>query len=363
MTVARTMAVAALVVGVLLPASNAGAQPADAAVDDVPVSAGPSGEQVEALTESLGESRTGGFYVDSDEDRFVVTVTDDAAARTVNEAGGVAERVTYDTAHLDAIQQKLDDTFTTPGTSWGVDVLANQVIVRADSTVSGADYAALEGAIAAHGDAAKIERIGGEITQSAGSPINGGDYIQNIASSCSYGFSVRSKTDGSKKSILTAGHCTRDWSSADWYKSNGLYIGYTTGSNYGSTGNDFGLIRQNNDTQVDYYGNVETAGGGTQDISYSRDSRVGEYVCASGYRTGNLCNSVGAKNQTVNYTSGVTVKGMDVACIDRNGGDSGGPLYAGTAALGILSGTNSSTCYSYFQPVNEALSWYGVEVY
>jgi hypothetical protein len=48
------------------------------------------------------------------------------------------------------------------------------------------------------------------------------------------------------------------------------------------------------------------------------------------------------------------------------GGDSGGALYSGTVALGPTSG-GSGDCTSgnatYFQPVTEALSYYGVSVF
>ena len=47
-------------------------------------------------------------------------------------------------------------------------------------------------------------------------------------------------------------------------------------------------------------------------------------------------------------------------------GDSGGPLYSGTTALGLTSG-GSGNCTSggvtYFQPVTEPLSVYGMSVY
>jgi hypothetical protein len=47
-------------------------------------------------------------------------------------------------------------------------------------------------------------------------------------------------------------------------------------------------------------------------------------------------------------------------------GDSGGPLYSGTTALGLTSG-GSGNCSSggvtYFQPVVEALNRYGVSVF
>ncbi|MGW3288425.1 S1 family peptidase [Streptomyces sp. NPDC001002] len=356
----KALALTSLVASLMALTPNANAQTqADHPSRDVQVAAGPSGEATQRIADSLGDSRTAGIYLDQDRQRFVVTVTDSKAAEAVKDAGAIPERVTYDTAYLDSIKQQLDDTFKTPGTMWGVDILANQVIVHADSTVSDTDFAKLDEFIAPYGDAARIVRIAGETTETA-SPINGGDYIQNNAVSCSYGFTVRSKTNPEYKSILTAGHCTIEGGN-DWSKSDGTYIGYTTG-HYFSDGNDFGLIRAYNTSQVTYYGNVEAQNGEAQDITYSRDSRAGEHVCASGYNSKYGCGIVGLKNQTITYSDGHQVTGMDVANICRGSGDSGGPLFDLDAALGILSGANSSECYSYYQPVNEALAWYGVEV-
>lgn len=357
----KTAAVASLLAGFLTftPSANAESQ-ADPPRHDVAVAAGPSGEAAQDIADRLGDSHTAGIYLDRAKRRFVVTVTDGRTADAVKDAGAVPEQVAYDGAYLDSIKEKLDATFTTPGTMWGVDIPANQVVIHADSTVSAADFAELSDFIAPYGNAARIERIAGETTETS-SAINGGDYIQNASVSCSYGFSVRSKTDPGYKAILTAGHCTIT-SGNDWSKSDGTYIGYTVGHNY-ANGNDFGLIRAYNPDNVTYYGNVEAQNGVSQDITYSRDSRVYESVCASGYRSGYGCGLVGLKNQTITYTDGHQVTGMDVANICRNHGDSGGPLYDLDAALGILSGANFDQCYSYYQPVNEALAWYGMEVY
>ncbi|MFF8992853.1 S1 family peptidase [Streptomyces sp. NPDC014983] len=326
---------------------------------NVQVAGGPSGDATQRLADRLGTSHTAGVYLDPDQDRFVVTVTDAVTAAEVADAGAIPREVTYDGAHLDAIKEQLDATFSTPGTMWGVDVPANQVVVRADSTVSDDDFAALRNFLAPYGDAAHVIRIDGT-TERTSSAINGGDYIENGIVSCSYGFTVRKKSDPDYKAILTAGHCTNT-SGTDWRKSDGTYIGYTTGHNV-ANGNDFGLIRAYN-SSVTYYGNVEADGGVSQDITYSRDSRVYETACASGYRSKFSCGIVGLKNQTITYNDGMKVTGMDVANICRDHGDSGGPLFDGDAALGLQSGANFSACYSYYQPVNEALAWYGMEVF
>jgi hypothetical protein len=74
---------------------------------------------------------------------------------------------------------------------------------------------------------------------------------------------------------------------------------------------------------------------------------------------------VTALNATVNYAEG-SVYGMIKTTVCAEGGDSGGALFAGSVALGLTSG-GSGNCSSggttYFQPVTEALSVYGVSVY
>ncbi|MGW0768423.1 S1 family peptidase [Streptomyces sp. NPDC002676] len=357
----KTLLVVSLLGSALTAAPHASAQaePAARPTHDVPVAGGPSGAASQRLADRLGRNHTAGVYLDRSRRRFVVTVTDDRTAQAVKDAGAIPRRVAYGTARLDGIKTKLDAAFRTPGTMWGVDIPANQVVVRADSTVRARDFAALKKFVAPYGNAARVIRIAGKTERAAGA-INGGDYIENGVVSCSYGFTVRKKTDANYKAFLTAGHCTNT-SGTDWRKSDGTYIGYTTGHNV-ADGNDFGLVRAYN-ADVTYYGNVEAANGVSQDITYSRDSKVYETVCVSGYRSGYGCGELGLKNQTINYSDGMTVTGMDEASICRNHGDSGGPLYAGDAALGLMSGFNTGSCFSYYQPVNEALAWYGMEVF
>jgi streptogrisin D len=74
---------------------------------------------------------------------------------------------------------------------------------------------------------------------------------------------------------------------------------------------------------------------------------------------------VTALNATVNYPQG-TVTGLIRTTVCAEPGDSGGSLYAGTSALGLTSG-GSGNCSSggttFFQPVTEPLSVFGVSVY
>ena len=71
---------------------------------------------------------------------------------------------------------------------------------------------------------------------------------------------------------------------------------------------------------------------------------------------------------TVRYVGrgGGTVRGMIQTNVCAEPGDSGGPLYDGTKALGITSG-GSGDCRTggttFYQPVREAANTYGVTVF
>ena len=102
-----------------------------------------------------------------------------------------------------------------------------------------------------------------------------------------------------------------------------------------------------------------------QDISRAANPTVGQRACRRGSTTGTHCGSVTGLNATVNYAAG-SVYGMIRTNICAEPGDSGGPLYSGSTALGITSG-GSGNCRSggttFFQPVVEVLNRYGVNVY
>ena len=104
---------------------------------------------------------------------------------------------------------------------------------------------------------------------------------------------------------------------------------------------------------------------GSQDITGARTPSVGEPVSRRGSTTGIHSGTVTALNQTVNYAQG-SVFGMIRTTVCAEPGDSGGSLYRATSALGLTSG-GSGNCSSggttFFQPVVEPLSVYGVSVY
>ncbi|GAB2914491.1 S1 family peptidase [Streptomyces mayteni] len=310
-----------------------------------------------ALEGRLGD-RTAGSYLDGAGD-LVVTVTDDAAARAVAAAGATPRRVERDAADLAAATDLLAERAAIPGTTWGVDPAANQVLVTHDDSVTGAELARLRSVVAGLGDAARLERSTGTLTTA----IAGGEAVYRGGRPCSLGFNV---TDGRDTYFLTAGHCTNGFT--DWFadQAASVPLGTTVGGSF--PGDDYGIVRYTNDA-VARDGGVHTYDG-YQDITSAGTPVVGQPITRSGRTTGVRTGTVTALDVTVNYAEGQgTVTGLIATSACSRSGDSGGPLYSGTTGYGLLSGSNEACDagtvrpVSYFQPVEEALAEYGVTVY
>ncbi|MCW3816724.1 S1 family peptidase [Micromonospora sp. DR5-3] len=231
------------------------------------------------------------------------------------------------------------------GIAWHVDKASGRVVVTADESVSAAELATLKKSAGAQAGAIRVDRARGTFRPllSAGNAIYGGGYR------CSLGFNV---VKGSTYYFLTAGHCGNVANT--WYTNSSLttLIGPTVGSSF--PGNDYALVRYDN-TSLTHPGGYTAA-----------NAFVGEAVKRTGSTTGTHSGTVTALNVTVRYVGSGTVKGMIQTTVCAEPGDSGGPLYDGTKALGITSG-GSGDCRSggttFYQPVPEAASAYGVTVY
>ena len=292
-------------------------------------------------------ANTAGSYVDS-AGRVVVNVTDAATAASVKAAGATPRYVARSGAALAAADTTLKATLKTPGTSFAVDPVTNQVVVTVDSTVTGAKLASVQAIVAKLGDKARIESTPGTLSVN----ISGGDAIYASGGRCSLGFNVRS---GSTYYFLTAGHCTNIGST---WTNGSTTLGTRAGTSF--PGNDYGIVRYTNTTIT------KTGGVGTSvDITGAGTPAVNATVTRRGSTTGTRSGRVTALNSTVNYAEG-SVSGLIRTTVCAEPGDSGGSLYRGTVAFGLTSG-GSGNCTSggttYFQPVTEALSVYGVSVF
>ncbi|MBL7256361.1 S1 family peptidase [Paractinoplanes lichenicola] len=321
-------------------------------------------EAATALAVRLGDTRTGGIYVDA-AGRTVVTVTDPATAQSVRDAGGVAQVVEHSLTELRSATTRLDTSARIPGTSWGVDPSTNRVTVEMDSTVTGAKLDQLLAVTASLGDVVTVDRIPGTLTTTAAF-TSGGQGIQNKNQTlkCSLGFNVRN-TAGAK-SFLTAGHCSKDVSA--WYKAaDGTYLGTRNAISF--PGDDYAVVTYRN-ADVSGYGTVWVNGAEKQ-ISSSRYPVDGESVARAGTTSTDLVGAVLLTSATVNYQEG-QVTGLIKTSLCAEFGDSGGPLFHGEVALGIASGANGAdqSCStgvnerrSYYQPVQEVLDRTGLKVF
>jgi streptogrisin D len=298
------------------------------------------------LDSQLGD-RDAGSFIRSDGE-LVVNVTSAADAKAVTAAGATPRIVERSAAVLAEANDTLTDDLTVTGTSFGVDPITNQVVVSADSTVKGAKLKQVRELVAGLGDSARLEIESGKLS----TLISGGDAVYTGGGRCSLGFNVQS---GSTQYFLTAGHCTNigaSWSAS----SGGSQIGTRTGTSF--PGNDYGIVR--------YTSTIARPGQvGSQDITSAGTPAVGAAVTRRGSTTGTRSGTVNQLNATVNYAEG-RVTGLIRTNVCAEPGDSGGSLYRGTVAYGLTSG-GSGNCSSggttYFQPVTEALSVYGVSVY
>jgi len=231
------------------------------------------------------------------------------------------------------------------GVAWYVDNATDRVVVTVDSSVSAAEVASIKQTAGASAASIRIAHARGVFRPllSAGNAIYGGNYR------CSLGFNVVS---GSTYYFLTAGHCGKV--AKTWYTNSGhtTLIGPTV--NYSFPGNDYALVRYDN-TSLSHPGGFAVA-----------DAFVGEAVTRTGSTSGTHSGRVTALNVSVRYQGGGRVSGMIQTTVCAEPGDSGGPLYDGTKALGITSG-GSGDCRTggttFYQPVREAANAYGVNVY
>ncbi|HET8641744.1 MAG TPA: S1 family peptidase [Pseudonocardiaceae bacterium] len=242
-----------------------------------------------------------------------------------------------------------------PHSAVGVDPASGQVVLTIADAATGTD--GLVSAARRYGSGVRIERVPGRFGTMEGHFRGGNGIFDPNLGTCTLGFNV---TGGF---AVTAGHCAGP--GTYWYKeNNGLPIGPAVGSSF--PGDDFGLIR--NDGEMRQRGDVQAYDAGIQDITGAATPSAGQSVCKSGRTTQRTCGTVLRTDVTVNYPQGA-VFGLVETNLCAAPGDSGGPLYAGSTALGLTSGgtlglpCSNSGFRSFYQPVAEALNVFGVSVF
>ncbi|MFF9487228.1 S1 family peptidase [Streptomyces sp. NPDC014676] len=274
-----------------------------------------------------------------------------AAAIVVPSANAAETPTTFSSAELKSVSGSVLEA-DVPGTAWAVDSKTNRVLLTVDSTVSQAEIDKIKREAGDDAGAITVKRTPGTFNKL----IQGGDAIYASSWRCSLGFNVQDSSG--TQYFLTAGHCTDG--AGTWYSNSArtTAIGSTAGSSF--PGNDYGIVR--------YTGSVSRPGTANGvDITRAATPSVGTTVIRDGSTTGTHSGRVTALNATVNYGGGDVVSGLIQTTVCAEPGDSGGALYGSNGtAYGLTSG-GSGNCSSggttFFQPVTEALSAYGVSVY
>jgi hypothetical protein len=191
-------------------------------------------------------------------------------------------------------------------------------------------------------------------------PIRGGLYIHVSHSpvpGCTSGFNARGKS-GESRFVVTAGHCARGETNFNFWEADNIereekYLGVIESAYLGG-GHDVASIKVNGtywdanplpSTIVEV--NSGRAGREVPDesehaITSEASSFVGQYACHTGTATSTTCGYVRAmdvtntweeENGEIVFTSHMSE--LFPVCV--NSGDSGGPVFADDAALGITS--------------------------
>ncbi|MEE1930114.1 S1 family peptidase [Streptomyces sp. TRM 70351] len=307
--------------------------------------------------EAAGDGFAGSWF-DPDSGALVVAATDTGSAEAAGKLGVRTTVVEHSARELDAAKARIDALVRTDpapaGVSgWHVDPRANTVVV---DVVSGQRNEPDVRAFVAQAREAGPVRVRADRTQAPqtfAAGTVGGDpyYTGNVR--CSIGFSVHG-------GFVTAGHCGRTGSEVrGWDRS---VIGHFQGSSF--PGNDYAWVSVGHGW---WTVPVVLGWGAVPDrlVRGSAEAPVGASICRSGSTTRWHCGTVLAKNETVNYSQGA-VHQMTKTSVCAEGGDSGGAFISGDQAQGVTSGgwgNCSSGGETWFQPLNEILSAYGLTLH
>lgn len=301
---------------------------------------------------TLGDAFAGSWVTGTTADSLIVATTDASKASAILSAGAQPHIVGRTLGALESAEAALDRAAANAPAStpvWYVDVRSNSVVVLSSNAAEAEAFVAASGA-----DKAAVR-----VEQSNEQPqtyydVRGGDaYYIGSSARCSVGFSVRR---GSTNGFVSAGHCATVGSTLYGYNrvSMGTFQGYSF------PGNDYSWAAVNSNWTPRPW--VKGSGGANVTVSGSSVAPVGSSICRSGSTTGWHCGTVQQLNASVRYSQG-TVSGLTRTNVCAEPGDSGGSFISGSQAQGMTSG-GSGNCSvggtTYFQPVNEALSVYGL---
>lgn len=228
----------------------------------------------------------------------------------------------------------------------------------------------------------KAEKFGSVVEFTRGtrneiqSSAAGGDKISMESGGyCSAGFPATSR--GGEKVMVWAGHCVEDQNS--FYASGSLFAthGDTAFRSYdGLPDRDIGYVTLSQGADLSTDVNTYGSSVGISDSSRGDwKAPVGTDLCRTGATSGVTCGQVTGYNASVTYSDQygqavAQVSGLGTSTVCTAPGDSGGAYTSGGYAVGMTSGGPAAQqCgfnggyvdgQSYFQPVSDALNYYGL---
>ncbi|WP_329086756.1 MULTISPECIES: S1 family peptidase [unclassified Streptosporangium] len=308
------------------------------------------------LRRRLGDRFGGSWLVGTIAETLMVATTNPADLHQIAAEGARGKVVTRSLPQLQALRAQTDEALAAHPLAGGnvryVDVRANQVVVLSDKPT--ATRAALK--------TAGLQPTAVRVVSSPERPlplsdlVGGEAYYVGATTRCSVGFPV---VRGLQNGFVSAGHCGT--------------AGMTTtaGADRVAQGifqasifplHDFAWIAVNKDWTPRPV--VNSGSGATVNVAGSRVAIEGASVCRSGSATGWHCGAIRQRNASVVYSQG-TVSELTRTTVCAEPGDSGGSFIAIDQAQGVTSG-GFGDCgaggVTYFQPVNEILTTYGLSL-
>ncbi|MFJ6442922.1 S1 family peptidase [Streptomyces sp. NPDC091649] len=302
---------------------------------------------------------------------LIVNAADAGAAEEVRAAGLRARVPERGESELGRIKARLDAKAlkSAPAgvSAWSVDLASDTVTIE----VNGDSDAATRGFLKAaksNGDAVRIvkgqEKLETQAVVPPGSRMTFNGYL------CSVGYGAKDRSG--KQVLVTAGHCIEDLPALAY---NGTRFAEGTHTRFalGTRSVDMGIATVDAGHSIGL--DVTTYGrAGTVPVRGSERAPSGAALCKSGQTTGWTCGKVGSYNVSVTYTDqnggpDTVVTGLASSSVCTQGGDSGGAYISGDQAQGMTSGGPSGQrCNgkvnargsSYFQPLDDALAYYGL---
>ncbi|MFJ7413780.1 S1 family peptidase [Streptomyces sp. NPDC098077] len=311
----------------------------------------------------------GAFF--AEDGSLVVNAADAEAAKDVRAAGLTVRVPERGESELDRIKARLDAEAlgSAPAgvSAWSVDLASDTVTVEVNGDSDAATRSFLKAA-RSNGDAVRVVKGQGKLETQAvvppGSRMTFNGYL------CSVGYGAKDRSG--KQVLVTAGHCIEDLPALAY---NGTRFAKGTHTRFalGTRSVDMGIASVDAGHSIGL--DVTTYGrAGTVPVRGSKRAPSGAALCKSGQTTNWTCGKVGSYNVSVTYTDqnggpDTVVTGLASSSVCTQGGDSGGAYISGDQAQGMTSGGPSnqrcngqvnSPGSSYFQPLDDALAYYGL---